>query len=169
MLKNKKNIIILILVIIILILTVSMIFILKPKKTNNAKQIDASKLNSDELIELFKDEGYSIEITKFSDTPSTTYVILENKTEGITIQRIYNKYIGNLMTFDDDSINDEMADLLYPDSNETEGEKRQYKAYQSWLNNYKITKTQLSDMIDNYYNNNLDKIEVIDTSKLLSY
>ena len=96
-------------------------------------------------------------------------MVLENTVEGITIQRIYNKYLGNLMTFDDDCVNNEMADLLYPDKNETEEEKRQYKAYQSWFSNYNITKTQLSEMIDNYYNNNLEKIEVIDTSNLSNY
>ena len=155
MLKNKKNVIILILAIIILILTVSIFFILKPKKESISKNVDGSKMNNDELYEMFKDEGYSIEITRFSHNPSTTYAVLENKTEGVTIQRIYNKYVGNLMTFDDDSVNDDMADLLYPDRNDTEEKKRQYKAYQSWLNNYNITKTQLSDMIDNYYDSNL--------------
>ena len=168
MLKNKKNLIILLLIIIILALTISIIFILKPEKESKLKSIDGSKMNNDELYELFKDEGFSIRITKFSDTPSTTYVVLENKTEGITVQRIYNKYVGNLMTFDDDSVNDEMADLLYPNKNETEEEKQQYKAYQSWLSHYNITKTQLSEMIDNYYDKNLDKIEIIDTTNLFS-
>lgn len=157
-----------ILIAIVLILTISVIFLLKPTKANKTESIDGSKLNKDELYELFKEEGYSIRITTYSDTPSTTYVVLENKTEGITVQRIYNKYVGNLMTFDDDSVNDEMADLLYPDKNETEKEKQQYKVYQSWLKNYNITKTQLTEMIDNYYNKNLDKIEIIDISELLS-
>ena len=168
--KSKKiRIYVSILIAIILTLAISIIFLLKPAKEDKTKSktIDGSKLNNDELYELFKDEGYSIEITKFSDSPSTTYIILENKTEGITIQRIYNNYVGNLMTFDDDSVNNEMADLLYPDENKTEEEKQQYKAYQSWLNYYNITKTQLSQMLDNYYDENLDKIEIIDTSKFL--
>lgn len=157
-----------ILITIVLILTIIIIFVIKSTEKDTSKIIDGSKLNNDELYGLFKDEDYSIRITKFSDDLSTTYVILENKTEGITVQRIYNNYVGNLMTFDDNSVNDEMADLLYPDKNETEEEKQQYKAYQSWLNHYNITKTQLSEMIDNYYNKNLDKIEIIDTSRLLA-
>ncbi len=156
-----------ILIVIAIILTIIITFMIKSTEKNKPKIIDGSNMNNDELYELFNDEGYSIRITKFSDNLSTTYVVLENKTEGITIQRIYNNYVGNLMTFDDDSVNSEMADLLYPDENKTEEEKQQYKAYQSWLSHYNITKTQLSEMLDNYYDENLDKIEIIDTSKLL--
>ena len=168
-LKSKKvKLYTSILIIIVLILSISITLMLKPTEENKSKPIDGSKLNNDELYELFKEEGYSIRITTYSDTLSTTYVVLENKTEGITVQRIYNKYVGNLMTFDDNSVNDEMADLLYPDKNETEKEKQQYKVYQSWLKNYNITKTQLTEMMDNYYNKNLDKIEIIDISEFLS-
>lgn len=166
MLKDKKNIIILLLITIILILLIC-IMIFKLNYKQKSKVIDFSKLSSTELLEMFEDEGYQIELKSFSDLPSTVYIIFRNKTEGIIIQRIYDTYVGNQMTFYDDSINDEIADLLYYDRNDTEGKKQQYKAYQSWLNNYNISKIQLSNMLDEYYEKNADKIKIIDMSEFL--
>ena len=71
------------------------------------------------------------------------------------------------MTFDDDSINDEMADLITISENDSKEKQEQYEAYKSWMEYYNITKTQLSEMLDTYYNNNKDKIETINTEDLL--
>ena len=168
MLKDKKNIIILLLITIILIIIgITIALASKLNEKNFSKTIDSSKLSSTELLEMFEDEGYQIELITYTSLPSTVYIIFNNKTEGITIQRIYDTYVGNQMTFDDDSINDEMADLLYSDRNDTEEEKQQYKAYRSWLNNHNITKTQLSNMLDVYYEKNKDKIKTININEFL--
>lgn len=170
---KKKNIVILILSIIIVIMAIVIILLLFNKNiitdtaSSTTYSIDGSKMSNSKLLEMFEKEGYEIKIECFSNSKSTMYVILDNKTEGITIQRIYNIYIGNQLTFSDDSINDSIADLLYTNENDTNDKKQQYKAYQSWLEKYNITKTQLSEMLDTYYNQNPDKIEVIDIDNLL--
>lgn len=164
MFKDKKNIIILLLVIIILMLIATIIIAITFNRYNK-KAVDASTFSSSELLEMFKKEGYEIKITNIS---GTIYINLDNKTEGITIQRIYDTILGNLMTFDDDSINEEMADILYPSKNDTKEKERQYKAYQSWIEKYNISKTQLSSMLDKYYSENKDKTEVININDLLT-
>ena len=62
---------------------------------------------------------------------------------------------------------DEMADLITISENDSKEKQEQYEAYKSWMEYYNITKTQLSEMLDMYYNNNKDKIETINTEDLL--
>lgn len=166
MFKNKKNVVIIILSIIILLLLVSVfILFLSNNHTVSTNNIDGSNMTSDELINMFKTEGYTFDIT---DMDGTIYIILENKIAGITIQRIYNKYLGNLMTFDDNSINDKMADLTKLDKNNTPEEELQYKAYESWMKKYNITKTQLSNMLDDYYSQNKSNTKTMNIQNILN-
>ena len=157
---QKKNVIIIILSIVIIAMAIAIICLLcfksSSKEVNSGKSysIDGSKMNDEELLKMFEKEGYSIDITTRNTSVTTTYILLTNTTEGITIQRMYNPYIGTQMTFRDENVNDEYADLLYSEDNDTNEKKRQYKAYQSWLEKYNITKTQLSDMLDRYYAEN---------------
>ena len=123
-------------------------------------------MSSSELLEMFEKEGYKIELTEFSGQ-SGTYIILEDNKNGITIQKILNTLLGTMMTFEDNTINDKMADLIDLSENNTKEKEQQYEAYERWLKKYNITKTQLSQMLDSYYNNNKDKIEVINTDELL--
>ena len=163
MLKDKKNIIILILSIVIFAMLICIILFFSINKTNNETTIDASKMSSSELLDMFKSEGYEIRLTNLD---GILYIILENEKDGITIQRILNTLVGTLMTFDDDSINNEMADLITISENDSKERQEQYKAYKSWIEYYNVTKTQLSGMLDEYYENNKDKVEIIDTNTL---
>lgn len=158
MFKDKKNIIILLLSILIIIMSIVIVIFLT--LFNKHPKIDVSKMTSSELIEMFKQEGYEIVIYKSNN--STIYVNLENSKEGITLQRIYNIYLGNLMTFDNDSINDEMADLIDTNKNNNILKKQQYEAYESWLKKYNITIFQISEMLDKYYSDNKDKATDLD-------
>lgn len=164
MFKDKKNIIILILSAIILIMIIGSVAFFITRKVEGNTHIDGSKLSSLELLEMFKKEGYEIRITELD---GTLYIILNNKREGITIQRIPNTLLGTMMTFDDDSINNEMADLITLSYNNTKEKEQQYKAYENWMKYYNITRTQLSEMLDDYYRNNKDKTETINTEELL--
>lgn len=158
MFKNKKNLLIVLLSIIVLLLIVFIcIFI-----TNKKEKIDFSNMSSYELIEAFQNNEYEFEISKFSHSNSTIYLTLENKKEGICIQRIYNIYIGNMMTFQNRSANNEMADLIDLTRNDTTGEQQQYKLFEKWLNYYNISKIQLSDFLDYYYKNNKNDIKILD-------
>lgn len=163
MLKDKKNITILILSIIILILIVGIIsfFIINQ---HHKKSIDGSNLSNSELLEMFSKEGYEVKLTNID---GKLYINLENDKEGITIQRISDTLIGTLMTFNDDSINNEMADMITLSENNTKEKKLQYEAYKNWLDYYNTTKTQISEMLDTYYKNNKDKVEYINTEELL--
>lgn len=161
MLKDKKNIVIFILSLIILIMIVGITALLIFNSVNKTKRIDGSEMSSSELLEMFKQEGYEVEIYKSGNT--TIYVNLENEKEGITIQRIYNTYIGNLMTFDDDSINDETADLIDTNKNDTILKEQQYEAYENWIRKYNITKLQISEMLDSYYSENSYKAIDLDS------
>lgn len=153
---KKKNVVVIILSIVIIIMAICIIYLISSKNSselasNKSYSIDGSQMNDTELIEMLKKEGYNIEVTSSNASSVTTYIILSNDTEGIIIQRIYNPYIGTQMTFRDKNLNDEYADLLYSGDNDTNEKEQQYKAYQSWLEKYNITKTQLSDMLDTYY------------------
>lgn len=163
MLKDKKNIIILTLSIVIFAMIICIILFFSMNKSDKETTVDGSKMSSSELLDMFKSEGYEIRLTNLD---GTLYIILENEIDGITIQRIPDTLIGTLMTFNDDSINDEMADLITISENDSKEKQEQYKAYKSWMEYYNITKSQLSEMLDEYYKNNKDKIEIIDTNSL---
>lgn len=162
---NKiKNIIIILLVIALGIITYFFITS-QSKETSN---IDGSKMSNTELLEMFKKENYTLKIQVFSSTPSTKYILLENEANGITIQRIYNNYIGTLMTFEDNTLNNEQADIMDTTQNKSKDEELQYKAYEKWLKKYNITKVQISNMLDYYYKNNSSSTEYIDINKFLN-
>lgn len=150
--NDKKNVIILVLVIIVLVLIASFTMFWVYKDTSINKSVDASNFSSSELLDMLYGQGYKINISK--DRDNTVYIVLTNSKEGITIQRIYNKYLGTLMTFDDDSINDEMADLIDLSRNDSVDKKQQYEAYQNWIKQHNITKLQVSNMLDEYYSKN---------------
>lgn len=164
MFKDRKNIIILILSIIIFVLIMAFMIYFIFNKYSGFKNIDGSNMSTLELTEMFKSEGYELQVININGTMYTT---LENKAEGITIQKIYNTLVGNLMTYDDDTINDEMADLLDTTSNDTLEKKQQYEAYEKWLNIYNITKVQLTKVLDDYYAENKNNAEIINTQELL--
>lgn len=164
MFKNKKNVIILLLSIIILLLVVAFIIFFIVSKPNKKTFIDASKLSNSELLEMFRQEGYQINMTNID---GNLYLSLENEKEGITIQRIPNTLVGTLMTFNDNSINDKTADIITLSYNDTEEEQQQYEAFKSWLEYYNVGKAQISEMLDNYYSNNKNEVEYIDTKELL--
>ncbi len=164
MFKDKKNVIILLLSIIILLLIIGFIIFFVITKPKDKPSIDASKLSSIELLEMFNQEGYKIEMTNID---GTLHLDLENEKEGITIQKIPNTLVGTLMTFNDDSINNEMADIITLSYNDTKEKEQQYKAFKSWLEYYNVSKTQISEMLDDYYNDNKNEIEYVDTEELL--
>ncbi len=162
--EKKKDIIILILCIIVTILIVGFI-LFSTNKLTKATSIDGSEMSSYELIEMFKQEGYEIKITNLDNY---IYISLKNDKKGITIQKIPNTLVGTLMTFDDDSINNEMADLIDMSENDTPQKKQQYKAFESWLEHYNISKSQISQMLDYYYTNNKSETKFINTKELLT-
>lgn len=166
--NNSKNAIIIILSIVLTIMLLISIIITSLLFLNNSTEktsIDGSKMPSTELIQMFQNEGYEIELTNIDNI---LYIILKNKKEGITIQRIPNTSIGTLMTFKDENINDYMADILDFSYNDTTEKKEQYKTFQNWLNYYNITKVQLSTMLDYYHTANKDKINYIDSKDFLN-
>lgn len=150
--EKKKDVIILVLCIIVSILIIGIIVFFTANNFLNSTSIDCSAMSSSELLETFKQEGYEIKI--YESGSSTVYVNLVNTKEGITLQRIYNTYLGNLMTFDDNSINDQMADLIDTSENDTPLKQQQYEAFENWLKKYNITKSQISEMLDTYYEKN---------------
>lgn len=175
---KKQTILIILLSIMVLVLSVILIlvFILHNNSSKETKSysIDGSKMSTTELLEMFSKEDYNIKLERIvslnspSYSDNCTYVIFENKREGIRIQRILNTLVGTLMTYKDESINDECADLLQLSRNDTKEKQEQYDAFLSWLKKYNITKTQLSSMLDYYYYNNTNKIEIINTDDLFN-
>lgn len=158
--KDRKNIVILVLslIIFIILMSIATVFILHNIKTS--KKIDASNYSYIELVNMFEEKGYKFKLYyQNSRYISTIYIILDNEAEGITIQRIYNNVTGNMMTFDDDSINDEMADLIDTSKNNTPKKEQQYEAFENWLKKYNITKYQVSNMLDTYYDLHKDEAE----------
>lgn len=170
MLQNHKNLIIIFLFTIIVLLIIAIFLILLHNhnttlQTSRNKNIDGSNMSPSELTEMLKSEGYELSIINIDGTIS---VDLENEMNGITFQKIYNTLLGTMMTYDDDSINDEMADLIELDRNNTDDKQAQYRAYESWMKKYNITKTQLSKIMDDYYDENKNTAERINTNELIN-
>ena len=170
--KDRKNIVILVLSIIIFIMITSIVVVLILRNIKISKKIDVSNYSYTELVNMFEEKGYKFELyyknSKYNI--STVYIILDNETEGITIQRIYNTITGNMMTFDNDSINDKMADLIDTSENDTPEKEQQYKAFENWLKKYNIPKLQVSNMLDTYYDLHKDKAQDLEAieNKLLN-
>ena len=173
---KKQTIIIILLssaVITLAAILISFVILQNNSKNEKTYSIDGSKMNNTELLEMFKKEDYTISMKQFVSTTykyhsNPIYIILENEREGIEVQRIIGTLTGTLMTYSDDSINDKYADLLQLSRNDTEQEQEQYEAFLSWLKKYNISKTQLSSMLDLYYENNKDKIKIINEDDFLS-
>lgn len=115
---------------------------------------DNSKLTSEELQKYLVNEGYEFTI---KDYTTTHYVILTSEIDGeedVRIQQIDNQYIGPMMTFKKANINEEHANILDKEDNETRLEKEQYDAYIDWLDENGITKIQLQNLLEHYDLNN---------------
>lgn len=167
---NKKYIILIVILCISILLNIILIAYIGinniSKNINRNKNIDASTMLDTELLQMFKDGGYEISMSRFS---SADYIVLSNESIGVNIQRIYTKYVGTLMTYYNKTINDEMADLIDFTENDTEEKKQQYENFQDWQKYYNISLPQLSEFLDNYYKNNQDEIVQIDEYNILNY
>lgn len=162
----------------IIVLLSGIVFFLSGCTNNNnessskkQKNIDGSSMTSEELLEMFESEGFSIRMDQFISSRysnKSTYIILENEKTGITIQRIVNTLAGTLMSYRNENMSTEYADLIDLSRNKTNEEEELYDNFLDLLEKYNITQPQISNMMDYYYRNNPDKIEIIDTDKLLS-
>lgn len=133
-------------------LSVIIVFLLLIMLFDNAKigKQDNSDLNSFEVIEYLEKKGYTFEIQDYTYTYSTHYVVLRNDDEGIWIQKIINELTGTMLSFKNDQINDEFADITSESANKTKEEEQQYEAYLNWLKDMGLTKMQLVDALDFY-------------------
>ena len=165
---SKKDIILIVVLIISILLNILLISYISISNASKkvSKNIDASTMLDSELVQMFKDEGYEISMTRFS---SADYIVLSNEANGVNIQRVYTKYIGTLMTYYNKTINDKMADLINFTDNDTEEKTQQYENFQDWQKYYNISLSQLSEFLDNYYKNNQDSIVYIDEYNILNY
>lgn len=162
--NNKTHIFIFSLIAIILLLIIIILFLVLNKNISNSK-IDASNMSYDELVKMFENQKYIFELTNLD---GYLYISLINLDKGITIQRIPDTLVGTLMSFHDEKINDEFADILYISENDTKEKETQYEAYENWLKYYNISELQLCNLLDNYYEQNMDKVEYVDTSTLFN-
>ena len=135
--------IIIILVVIISVLTTIIIF-------DNLKTKDNTSLNSYEVMKYLQENGYIFEIQDDAYIYKTHYIIIKNNDEGIWIQQYQNELIGTNTSFKNSSCNDEFADISSESVNETEDEKKQYKAYINWLNDMGLNKSQIIEVIEYY-------------------
>lgn len=164
-LGDNKNVAILVLSIILVIIVVLFLLFFVLNQVKESQKIDASNYSFSELVNLFKNEGYEFELY-YKDKDSkyfyTTYATLENKDNGISISKIHNNSIGTIFTFNDDTINDESVNLIDTSENDTVEKEQQYTAFENWLKKYNITKLQVSDMLDTYYDLHKDEAEDLD-------
>lgn len=111
---------------------------------------DNTNLTSFEIIEYLENEGYTFEIQDYENIYTTHYIILRNDDEGIWIQKVINELIGTMLSFKNEQINEEFADITSESSNETKEEQQQYEAYINWLADMGLTKMQLVEALDFY-------------------
>lgn len=133
-------------------LSILVIFLLFVIFANNIKigKEDNTDLTAFEVIEYLEDKGYMFETQDDTNIYTTHYIILRNDNEGIWIQKLDNELIGTMLSFKNDQINDEFADMTSESANETKEEQQQYEAYMNWLEDMGLTKMQLIDALDFY-------------------
>lgn len=134
------------------ILKVFLVFGLCIGLTGCGGKKDNTKLSDKEVQAYLEDEGYIFEVSDLSSSVNTHYVIIRNDT--IWIQKIDNPYTGLMLTFKDNDINSEHADIINKEENETSIQKEQYDAYINWLDTHGLTKVQLQNVLDYYDANN---------------
>lgn len=111
---------------------------------------DNTNLSSYEIITYLESKGYSFETQDVIQTYLTHYIILRNDSEGIWIQKLDNELVGTMLSFKNDQINDEFADMTSESSNETKEKQQQYKAFINWLEDMGLTKMQLINALNFY-------------------
>ena len=139
-------------IVVLSIIIIVLIFIIFSSNIKIEK--DNTDLNSYEVVKYLESKGYTFETQDFMQTYLTHYIILRNDNEGIWIQKLDNELIGTMLSFKNDQINDEFADMTSESANETKEEQQQYEAYLNWSEDMGLTKMQLVDALDYYDNMN---------------
>ena len=133
----------------LIIVIVILLFIIFSNNVKIGRQ-DNTDLTSFEVIEYLENEGYTFETQDYTHIYTTHYIILRNDSEGIWIQKIDDELIGTMLSFKNDQINDEFADMTSESTNETKEEQQQYEAYMNWLEDMGLTKMQLVNSLEFY-------------------
>lgn len=134
----------------LIILVTILVLIIFANKLKARQQQDNTNLTTFEVMEYLQSNGYKFEVEDYTYIYTTHYVILRNDADGIWIQKIINDLTGTYLTFKNDLINDEHANITSEAANETEDKKQQYKAFLNWLEDMGLTKRQLNDVLDLY-------------------
>lgn len=143
--NNKKIIIATSIVILLIILIIGSIFIMK--KLNNKTNLSAS-----EVVKYLQNKGYEFDASKSTLTQYTTYYIYVSN-DDIAFQRIDNVFTGTMYSWKNDKINDDWAEIKETEENNTTAKKKQYEAYQDWLNRLGLNDTQIIEALDYYKKN----------------
>lgn len=115
------------------------------------KAIDHTKLKDEEVQQYLEKEGYEFKVDTMTSKVTTRYTVIRN--DEIWIQKVDNPYTGEMMSFKNEKVNDELADILNKNKNETQLKKDQYKAYLEWLDLHGITDSQTKQVLE-YYDEN---------------
>lgn len=145
--SNKRVAIIISCVLLLIILSVASMFIIN-------KLNDKTNLTAKEVISYLESKGYNFNAYKSTISAYTTYYIyVDNDKSDIAFQRIDNAIISTIYSWKNGNINDKWTDIKSPEKNETAAEKKQYEAYQKWLNKLGLIDTQIIDALDYYKRN----------------
>jgi hypothetical protein len=143
--NNKKIIVIAIIIIFLIILITGSIFIIQ--QLNNK-----TNLSANEVVEYLQSKGYKFEALKSTLTQYTTYYIYVNN-DDIAFQLIDNIFTGTMYSWKNNKINDDWAEINETTENNTTAKKKQYEAYQEWLNELGLNDTQIIEALDYYKRN----------------
>ena len=154
---NKKSKIIIGILIAIILVLVTVIVVGIILSTNKAieerKKEEISKYTAREVVEYLEEQGYEFENMESTvGTYTTKYVYVSNKDNGIIFQKFVNPLIGSNYSWKNNDINSEWADIRSTYENDKLEEKRQYWAYEKWLEYEGLTSKQITDALD-YHGN----------------
>lgn len=117
---------------------------------NKNKVVDCYNMTSYEVKEYLEEKGYTFEISDYNYIYNTHYIIIRNDKDGILIQQYQNELIGTETSFKNTSCNDEFANVSSESANKTDNKKKQYIAYIDWLNDMRLSKSQVIDVLEYY-------------------
>lgn len=124
---------------------------------NDSTSVDKSGFSDADVIEYLQNQGFEFSATEGS-TGSTKYIYVSHNDSKIAFQKITNTYIGILYSWKNGDINDEWAEMKSTYENDTDEEKKQFKAYEKWLEYHNLTSKQVTEALD-YYDSNVVEYE----------
>ena len=124
---------------------------------------DKSTFSEQQIIEYLFRQGFDFQARESTSVYTTQYIYVSSEENEIAFQKIKNPILGNIYTWCNKDVNEEMAEIKKTYENDTLEKQRQYNEYEKWLDYHGLTSSQLTDALD-YYHDTVTVYEKLPTT-----